>query len=94
MHKIIEARPLKDYQLWIKFSDGVEGVADLTDLAGKGVFSAWKKPGFFNSVYLDQEAHTVAWEGGLDLCPDVLYSKIAGVDFTSFLQKKLEKVDS
>ena len=41
MAKPIELRPLDDYRLWIKYSDGIEGVVDLSKYVGKGVFSAW-----------------------------------------------------
>ena len=41
----IEALP--DCRLRITFSDGVEGVADLSDLAGKGVFAIWLESGAF-----------------------------------------------
>lgn len=88
MHKIVEAAPVGNYKIKVRFSDNKEGIVDLSDLAGKGVFSAWKNPSVFNSLYIDKEAHTVAWPGGIDLCPDVLYSKISGLDFSSVLDKK------
>ena len=28
----LEVRPLDSYRLWVKYSDGTEGVADLSDL--------------------------------------------------------------
>ena len=31
----VEVRPLDRYRLWVKYSDGVEGIADLSDLVGK-----------------------------------------------------------
>ena len=34
-----EVKPLKNFCLQIKFSDGVEGVVDLSEFAGKGVFA-------------------------------------------------------
>lgn len=88
MYKITEVKPLEDYQVWIKFSDGVEGTVDLSDLAEKGVFSVWKDKEVFNSVVVDPESHTLVWKGGLDLCPDTLYANILGVDPLSLLRKK------
>lgn len=89
MYKITEVKPLKDYQVWIKFADGVEGTVDLSDLAGKGVFSVWKDKAVFNSVVVDPESHTLVWKGGIDLCPDTLYAKILGVDPLSLLRNKV-----
>lgn len=78
MRSIIEVKPLNGYKVWLKFSDGTEGEADLSHLAGKGVFSKWDDPAFFNSVRVDPESHTICWPEDIDLCPDVLYSKVTG----------------
>lgn len=78
MLRIIDVRPLPKFHIRIKFQDGAEGTLDLSDLAGKGVFSKWKEPGFFESVFIDKESHTVAWPGGIDLSPESLYEEITG----------------
>jgi len=85
MHHIKEVKPLPDFKVWIKFSDGVNGTVDLSNLTGKGVFSKWNDKEYFNSVYVDSESHTIAWPGGIDLCPDLLYTEIMGKDIESFL---------
>jgi hypothetical protein len=77
MHRIIEARALEDYRIWIRFADGLEGEIDLSDFVGKGVFAAWSDPAEFKKVYVDSETHTVAWPGGIDLAPDALYQDLA-----------------
>jgi hypothetical protein len=76
MHQIVRAEPLKHYHLKVRFSDGLEGVVDLSDLVGKGVFSVWKDPKKFSQVFVDPECHTVCWPGGIDLAPDALYEDI------------------
>lgn len=78
MFRIVEARALPKFKLWIRFQDGKEGIVDLSDLVGKGVFSRFKEPGFFASVSIDKESHTVAWPGGIDLAPESLYQDITG----------------
>lgn len=89
MHKIIEVKPLKNYKVWIKFSDSVEGEVDLSHLAGKGVFSKWNDIDYFNSVYIDKESHTLCWEGEIDLCPDNLYAKVLNVNPLAILEEKI-----
>ena len=76
MYQIVHAEPLKDYRLKIRFSDGLEGVVDLSNLVGKGIFSSWKNPKKFAQVAVDPECHTVCWPGGLDLAPDALYEDV------------------
>ncbi len=77
MYRVTEVEPLSRYWIRIRFADGVEGEIDLADLAGKGVFARWKEPGEFEKVYVDSEAGTVAWPGGIDLCPVTLYRDVA-----------------
>ncbi|MCL6087744.1 MAG: DUF2442 domain-containing protein [Actinobacteria bacterium] len=76
MNHIKEVKALPSFRVWIKFSDGVEGIVDLSDLVGQGVFSKWSDKEYFNSVYIDSESHTIAWPGGIDLCPHALYAEI------------------
>ena len=78
MKKIIEVKPLENYKIWIKFSDGVSGVVDLSNLEGRGVFKLWKNKKFFNSVKINPLTNTVSWGEEIDLCPDTLYAKIVG----------------
>ena len=75
--KITAAKPLDGFHLWLRFSDGTEGVADLSDLAGHGVFSAWNTPGAFAGVTVT-EFGAVAWDNEIDLCPDTLYLRVTG----------------
>ena len=88
MHRIIEVKPLENYRIWLKFSDGIEGVVDLSELVGKGVFSVWKDVNFFNSVYINKESHTVEWKGNIDLCPDTLYAKVLNLNPLDILKKE------
>ncbi len=83
MHKITDVRTLEGFRIWIKFSDNVEGVVDLSDVAGKGVFSIWKDRAVFEAAFIDPVSHTVAWPGGIDLCPDSLYAELTGIDVFS-----------
>ncbi len=78
MSRIVEAKSLDNYRLHLKFEDGVEGTVDLSEMVGRGVFSAWSDPDFFARVTVDPETQTVAWPGGIDLCPDQLYHDVAG----------------
>lgn len=76
MRRIVEAEPREQYRLWIRFEDGTEGEVDLSNLVGKGVFGSWEDPAEFRKVYIDTDTHTVAWPGGIDLCPDSLYEDV------------------
>lgn len=78
MERIVAARALANYRLWLRFTDGAEGEVDLAHLVGRGVFAAWSDPAQFAKVGVDPKTRTVCWPGGLDLDPDVLYAKVTG----------------
>ena len=40
-YRLTIAEPRPHYRLWVRFEDGVEGEADLSDVAGRGVFKRW-----------------------------------------------------
>jgi hypothetical protein len=76
MDKIVQVRPLENYRIWLKFSDGAQGEVDLSDLAGRGVLTAWTDPNVFNAVRV--EGGGIEWPGEIDMCPDALYLRLTG----------------
>ena len=77
MPKPTEVRPLDNYRIWIKYSDGIEGVVDLSDLAGVGVFALWNDYREFQKVHIGTSGE-IAWNEQIDICPDSTYLKITG----------------
>ena len=75
--KVVQAKPLGDHRLHLRFENGREGEVDLSSWVGQGVFSAWRKPEVFAQVNITPEG-AVAWPGGIDVCPDSLYLKMTG----------------
>jgi len=77
MQRVTYIEAPKNYRLKVRFSDGMEGVVDLSEMVGKGVCTTWSDPGQFARAFVDETTHTVAWPNGIDLCPDALYEEIA-----------------
>jgi hypothetical protein len=75
MHKIINFNVLQNYQVKLKFDDGQQGIADLSHLVGKGVFSSWNDYNTFQNVKIGSSGELV-WSDQIDICPDSLYLKI------------------
>jgi hypothetical protein len=73
--EILSVVPVGDYRLLLRFADGCEGEVDLSDIAGSGVFAAWRDMAEFRKVSIDTEAGTLTWPGGLDVAPDRLYEE-------------------
>jgi len=77
MFKVVEVRALADYRLWVRYADGVEGIVDLSHLAGKGVFALWDDYAAFERVYVGSSGQ-IAWSDSVEICPDAVYMRITG----------------
>ncbi len=77
MIRLVEAEPRSGYHAWLRYADGTEGVVDLSDLAGHGVFQAWREPGTFEAMRVS-ESGALEWPGNLDLCGHALYLRLTG----------------
>lgn len=65
MMKVVGVRALPDHRIWVRYADGVEGEVDLSSYVGKGVFSAWKDPSFFESVHVSSYG-SIAWSDDIE----------------------------
>ncbi|WP_423922616.1 DUF2442 domain-containing protein [Candidatus Poriferisodalis sp.] len=74
----VEVRACDGCRIWLRFSDGVKGEVDLSDLAGRGVFAAWSDRSVFESVRIGV-ARAICWGDDIDVCPDALYLRLTGI---------------
>ena len=79
MYRITHAEVLEEYRLSLTFSDGVQGIVDLSSLVGSGVFALWNDYGEFRKVRIGDTGELV-WSDQVDLCPDALYLQVTGKD--------------
>ena len=77
MFRPVEVKALPNYRIRVKFSDGVEGEADLSHLVGKGIFSRWENNEEFEKVHLTSSGDIV-WDDQIDVCADAIYLEITG----------------
>ncbi len=74
--RLVEARYLHDFVLWLKFSDGAEGELDLcTELDGP-IFEPLQSSDFFRQFRIDPDLHTLVWPNGADFSPEFLHANI------------------
>ena len=79
--RVVAVRPVGEYRLELTFDDGVAGMVDLEGwlIGTGGLLEQLAACEFFREVSVDQEAGTIQWPNGVDLCPDVLYSQATGI---------------
>jgi hypothetical protein len=82
---IVQATPLPNYHIHLRFEDGVEGEVDLAKLISfDGVFAQLKDPQRFNELRVNPELGTICWPNGADVDPDVLYAMVSGKNLPAF----------
>ena len=77
--RVIDVRHCRDYVLWLRFSDGVEGEVDLSDDLTRPLSPTSPVHGLRDHHLFAQarvEAGTVAWPNGVDWAPETLYDGV------------------
>jgi hypothetical protein len=76
MVDVLRVRPLDGHRLWLRFTDGSEGVRDLSDIIAKGgvMVEPLKAKEYFDRVFVELGAPT--WPNGFDLDPINLYMQL------------------
>lgn len=76
MIKVVEARAVDDRRLWVRFSNGREGVRDFADIFAEGgvMVEPLRDPAMFRRVFL--EFGTPCWPTGYDIDPIALYREM------------------
>lgn len=70
--KISGVRPLDNYRLWVRFSNGEEKIFDFTKQLDAPAFAPLKDKQLFRSVYIDYGV--AVWKDGeIDIAPEYLY---------------------
>ncbi|TAL68465.1 MAG: DUF2442 domain-containing protein [Bacteroidetes bacterium] len=76
MIEIKNAKYIDNYKIWLEFSDGTSGIADLSeDLWGK-IFEPLKDKNYFKNFAVSETMRTISWDNGADLSPEYLYDKV------------------
>jgi Protein of unknown function (DUF2442) len=76
MVDVLRLRPLDGHRLWVRFTDGSEGIRDFSDILSEGgpMVEALKAPEYFARAFVEMGAPT--WPNGFDLDPINLYMEL------------------
>jgi hypothetical protein len=69
---VTAARYVGDYRVWLQFSDGTSGEADLSPALWGPMFEPLRDKELFSQVKFDPEMDTIVWPNGADLAPEYL----------------------
>ncbi len=85
--KILEVKYLNDYNISVKFEDGVSGTIQLNDLVTKGIFQSLQDKTIFAKVFTT--GYSIAWSNELEIDALNIYSEITGKNFGEIMNPKL-----
>lgn len=86
--QIEKLEAIEKYKLFIRFTDGTEGVLSLSHLAGEGVFKAWDDGDLFFEVFVGSDSGTITWPGEIDIDLYNAYCKVKGITPEQYFRKK------
>ncbi|MDX2264965.1 MAG: DUF2442 domain-containing protein [Hyphomicrobiales bacterium] len=81
--RVLEAKHAGGYRVWLKFHDGLQGDADLSDALRGEVFEPLKDVNEFRKFKVDPLWQTLVWENGADLAPESLYERVKRANLTA-----------
>ena len=70
---MIAAVPMGSYVVRVLFADGEVRDVDMEPMLEGPLFGPLRDPQRFREVAIDPETRTIAWPGGIDIDPDVIY---------------------
>ena len=76
MPRLVEARHVRNFVIWVRFDDGTEGDVDLAGKLHGPVFEPLQDVAYFSSFTLSPDVHTLVWPNGADLAPEFLHERL------------------
>jgi hypothetical protein len=76
MPDVIEVRYVRDYTVWVKFEDGVQGDVDISRSFKGPVFEPLRDHEYFKQVRVNADLGTIVWPNGADVAPETLYERV------------------
>jgi len=76
MPRVVEAKHLGGYRVWLRFKDGLEGELDLQAELWGEVFEPLNDVREFAKVSVNNDLHTIVWPNGADFSPTWLWQQV------------------
>jgi len=69
---------MDDYNIFLRFEDGKQGVVDLSAIVDSGgVFGPLKDKRLFRQAFIDEQWRVLCWPGDIDIAPETLYAALS-----------------
>jgi hypothetical protein len=88
--KITSVEAIAKYKLKIHFTDGIQGIYEISDLAGHGVFKIWDIDDNFFKVFINKESGAISWPGEIDIDIINAYCTIKGISPDKYFNSQMK----
>lgn len=75
LSRLIEATYAGDYRVNLKFSDGVAGCVDFSDMLQHSFYVPLRDKQLFAQVKVNDEVHVLQWPGDIDMAPEITFER-------------------
>lgn len=73
MKKIIEIKALPEKKIFIKYSDGMEGIISLEKMVTREQFADLRETDIFIDIHIDEKSGDIIVNGNIELCKNAIY---------------------
>ena len=73
IHRVTGFEKAAPFMLRVQFEDGTSQLIDFRPVLAGEMYGPLANPHLFDSVKLDEEAHTLLWANGTDFDPAILH---------------------
>ncbi len=88
----VEIKALNDKEIFIKYSDGLQGTINLSFLFKNFSYEDLKNEELFKTIYIDEVSKDIYWEGHISLCKDTLYNHLKLIKLAENLKLDVNKL--
>jgi hypothetical protein len=74
--EVVDAKYVKDFIVFVRFSDGKAGNVDLQDVLQGQMFQPLRNKDIFCQFHIHSEFKTICWDNGADIAPEFLYEHL------------------
>ncbi len=92
MYKLIEVVPVNSYKLFLKYSNGITGEYDLSNLIYNDEYKTLRNEKSFRQVYIDEKTNDLVWPCGITLCKNAIYRQLELRSLMKNLNIDLDKI--
>jgi len=88
--KITSVAAIEKYKLKLRFSDGIQGIYNISDLSGQGVFKTWEIDNNFFKVFVNKESGAISWPGDIEIDTLNAYCIIKGITPDKYFNNQMD----